>query len=238
MKKARRTSARSRAPRAPRAPAPAPAFVAGRGDLEASLVLIFPLLLAYAIGVLFVGRVNGADVITRALYGTVGRTPYLLAYAVAATMYLLWVRRGRAATLRIDVVGPVVLEASIYAFTLGAVISLVVDKLLGLNLGLPSVVGALGAGVHEELVFRLGLFAGLVAILRGTGRAGVAVALVVSSVLFAAAHHVGPYGEPYTAHAFAFRTFAGAAFAAIFWFRSLAHAVYAHVLYDLVVAAS
>jgi len=27
-------------------------------------------------------------------------------------------------------------------------------------------------------------------------------------------------------------------FGAIFWFRSLAHAVYAHVLYDLVVAAS
>ena len=27
-------------------------------------------------------------------------------------------------------------------------------------------------------------------------------------------------------------------FAAMFWFRSLSHAVYAHVLYDLVVAAS
>ncbi len=211
----------------------------GRGDLEASLVLIFPLLLAYAIGVLFVGRVNGADVITRAVYATLGRTPYLLAYAAAAVLYLLWVRRnGRAATLRLDVVAPVALEASIYAFTLGAAITLVLDKLLGLGIGMGSIVAALGAGVHEELVFRLGLFAGIVSVLRGTGRLGVLVALLVSSVLFAGAHHIGPYGEPYSHHAFAFRVCAGAAFAAIFWFRSLAHAVYAHVLYDIVVAAS
>ena len=225
---------RSRAPAAPGA-----SSTIGRGDLDASLVLIFPLLLAYAIGVLFVGRVNGADVITRLLYGTLGRTPYLLVYAAASSLYLLWVRRnGRASTLRIDVVAPLVLEAAIYAFTLGTLITLVLDRMLGLNLGVSSVVGALGAGVHEELVFRLGLFGGLVGILRGTGKLGVAVALVASSVLFAAAHHIGPYGEPYTLHAFAFRICAGAAFAAIFWFRSLAHAVYAHVLYDLVVAAS
>lgn len=212
--------------------------MAGRGDLEASFVLIFPLLFAYAVGVLFVGRVNGADVITRALYGTLGRAPYLLVYACAAALYLVWLRRGqRAHTLRLEVVAPVVLEAAIYAFTLGTVISLVLDRLLGLNLGVSSVIGALGAGVHEELVFRLGLFGGSVALLRGTGRAGVAVALVASSLLFSAAHHVGPYGEPYTTHAFAFRAFAGAAFAGIFWFRSLAHAVYAHVLYDLVVVA-
>lgn len=235
MSKSRRTPSRARASR----PAPAPITNTGRGDLEASLVLIFPLLLAYAIGVLFVGRVNGADLVTRLLYGTLGKAPYLLVYALAATMYLLWVRRNnRANTLRLEVVAPVVLEAAIYAFTLGGVITLLLDRLLGLSLGGPSIVGAIGAGVHEELVFRLGLFAGLVGVLRGTGRAGVVFALFASSILFAAAHHVGPYGEPYSNHAFAFRACAGAAFGAIFWFRSLAHAVYAHVLYDLVVAAS
>ncbi len=230
---------RRKAP-ARRGAAPVPTLSStGRGDLEASLVLIFPLLLVYAIGVLFVGRVNGADVITRLLYGSLGRVPYLLVYAATAALYLLWVRRnGRAATLRLDVVAPVVLEAAIYAFTLGAAITIMLDRLLGLNLGTASIVGALGAGVHEELVFRLGLFAGLAGLLRGTGKLGVVAALIVSSVLFAAAHHVGPYGEAFTTHAFAFRTCAGAAFAAIFWFRSLAHAVYAHVLYDLVVAAS
>ncbi|MEO6774369.1 MAG: CPBP family intramembrane glutamic endopeptidase [Kofleriaceae bacterium] len=221
----------------------------GHGDLEASLVLVFPVLLAYEVGVLFTGRVNGADVVTRALYATLGsRTLYLLLHAAIAALFLIWIRgANRWGTLRLEVVAPVVLEALIYALTLGAAITLVLSHLLGMSIGGAgpnvgsTVVSALGAGVHEELVFRLGLLAGMVAFLRGgrhpmDRRAAVALAFVLSAPLFALAHHAGANGEPFTWHAFAFRTFAGLAFGAIFWFRSLAHAVYAHALYDLVVA--
>ena len=69
----------------------------------------------------------------------------------------------------------------------------------------------------------------------GHRRAALPLALAGSAALFALAHHIGPHGEPLTLHAFAFRTLAGAAFGAIYWYRSLAHAVYAHVLYDLAV---
>jgi hypothetical protein len=213
----------------------------GHGDLGSSLVLIFPLLLAYQIGVLFAGRVNGADLVTRALYNVAGsRTVYLAIHAIVAVGFLLWIRQTRRwGTLRLELAGPVILEAALYALTLGAVVSLIIDRLLGLGIGvmLPQVISALGAGVHEELVFRLGLIAGIVTLARPLGhRPAVVVAVVVSSLVFAAAHHVGAHGEPWTTHAFAFRAFAGAAFAAIFWFRSLAHAVYAHVIYDVLVA--
>jgi hypothetical protein len=211
----------------------------GHGDLEASLVLIFPVLLAYEIGVLFAGNVSGADVVTRALYVTLGsRTAYMLVHAAIALVFLLWIRRGnRWGTLRLEVALPVLLEAAIYAFTLGAAISLVLSKLLGLGVTPGSIISALGAGVHEELVFRLGLLVGCMSLLRES-RASFLVALVISSLLFAGAHHLGVHGEPFSLHAFAFRTLAGAAFGAIFWYRSLAHAVYAHVLYDIVVAAT
>ena len=217
-----------------------PATTTGHGELEASLVLVFPLLLAYEVGVLFSGRVNGVDVVTRALYSTLGsRTLYLLLHAAIAAIFLLWIRRGnRWGTLRLEVVLPVVLEAAIYAFTLGSAITLILSHVLGLGITGNSVVAAFGAGVHEELVFRLGLLVGCVALFRGLGRGGVALAFAISAVIFAAAHHLGANGEPFTTHAFAFRILAGLAFAAIFWFRSLAHAVYAHVLYDLVVAAT
>ncbi|HEY5926931.1 MAG TPA: CPBP family intramembrane glutamic endopeptidase [Kofleriaceae bacterium] len=218
-----------------------PLIATGHGDLEASFVLIFPLLLAYELGVLFAGRVNGADVVTRAVYAlSGGRAMYLLLHAAIALWFLLWIRREqRYRTLRLEIVAPVVLEAAIYALTLGALITLVLDRLLGLSLDGNSFVAAFGAGVHEELVFRLGLFGGFVALLGGLERRfAIGLALVTSSLLFAAAHHLGVHGEPFTLHAFAFRTLAGAAFCAIFWFRSLAHAVYAHALYDLVVAAS
>jgi hypothetical protein len=229
-----------RSPRPPAGRLGHPSYT-GHGDLGASLVLIFPLLLAYEIGVLFAGRVNGADLVTRAIYAAAGsRTTYLALYAAIAIGFLWWIRRTqRWGTLRLELAGPVILEAALYALTLGAFVSLVVDRLFGLGLTAPSVVSALGAGVHEELVFRLGLIAGLVALARPLGhRAGVVLAIAGSSLAFAAAHHLGAHGEPWTVHAFAFRAVAGAAFAAMFWFRSLAHAVYAHVLYDILVAAT
>jgi hypothetical protein len=177
---------------------------------------------------------------------------YLAVYAVIAIGFLLWIRHTRRwGTLRLELAGPVLLEAALYALTLGAVVSLILDRLfgslvghmLGLGLSAPSVISAIGAGVHEELVFRLALIAGLIALARplaaaiGT-RLTVALAITASSLAFAAAHHLGAHGEPWTLHAFAFRALAGVAFAAMFWFRSLAHAVYAHVLYDILVAAT
>jgi hypothetical protein len=212
----------------------------GHGDLGSSLVLIFPLFLAYGIGVLFAGRINGADLVTRVMLDVAGsRAAYLALYALVAAGFLLWIRRTRRwGTLRLALAGPVILEAAVYALTLGAVATLIVDRLLGLGVG-GAVISALGAGVHEELVFRLALITGLVALAGPLPqRTAVALAIAGSSLLFAVAHHVGAHGEPWTAHAFAFRAVCGVAFGAMFWFRSLAHAVYAHVLYDVLVAAS
>jgi membrane protease YdiL (CAAX protease family) len=220
-------------------PAPASGIPTGRGDLASSLVLIFPLLLAYELGVLVFGRVNGADLITHVLWAIVGNRPlYLLVHAVLAIAFLVWIRRAnRWGTLSIDVVAPLVLEAAVYAFTLGTLITLLVDRLLGLGVTGSSIIAALGAGVHEELVFRLVLVSGIAMLCHRLGpRTSIAIAIASSSLLFAAAHHAA--GEPFTVHAFVFRTLAGVAFALIFWFRSLAHAVYAHVLYDIVVALS
>lgn len=213
----------------------------GHGDLGASLVLIFPLVLIYEIGVLFAGRVNGADLVTRAVYAATGsRTAYLALYAMIAAGFLLWIRHTRRwNTLRLELAGPVILEAALYALTLGALVSLIIDRLLGLGLTVPSVISAIGAGVHEELVFRLALIAGGVRLARGLDdRLAAALAIAGSSLVFAAAHHLGAHGEPWTAHAFAFRAVAGAVFGVVFWFRSLAHAVYAHVFYDILVAAT
>jgi hypothetical protein len=216
---------------------------AGRGDLTASFILIFPVLLIYEIGVLFSSTVNGVDLVTRAVFAACGRDRliYLLVHAGAAALFLIWVRRVRRdRTLSLDVVLPLLLEAAIYALSLGAVVALVVEDVLGLRLAIgktgEALVMSLGAGVHEELVFRLGALAGGARLLVAAGmapRLALAIALAASSLLFAAAHHWGPYGEPWTASVFAYRAVAGVAFAAIFWFRSLAHAVYAHALYDI-----
>jgi hypothetical protein len=215
--------------RAAKTPAPRALAQTGHGELGASLVLIFPLLLAYEIGVLFAGSVNGADVVTRAMYAILGsRSLYLLVHAALAVGFLLWIRHTRRwSSLRLDVAAPVILEAACYAFGLRALLY------LALGAG-DSVVNALGAGVHEELVFRLGLLSGFAGVF-GRNRAAFPLALACSSLAFAAAHHLGPHGEAFTWHALVFRCIAGAAFGAIYWYRSLAHGVYAHVAYDLLI---
>jgi hypothetical protein len=218
---------------------------AGHGDFAASMVLIFPLYLAYAVGVLFTDHVNGVDFVSTTVWWACGgdRTRYLAMHGVLAAAYVVWLRRsGRTGTLTLGIVAPLVLEAAIYALTMATLIQLVMLHVLG-PLGVLSIGGAgdraiasIGAGVHEELVFRLGLCGGGAWLLLRLGlarRVAIPIAVIASSLLFAAAHHLGPSGEPWQRSVFAYRALAGVIFALIFRHRSLAHAVYAHALYDL-----
>jgi hypothetical protein len=234
-----------------RSPSPAPRadVPTGRGDVVASLILVFPLYLGYAIGILFAPSVNGVDFLSRHVWSLCGRDrgTYLALHAIIAVVFLLWVRRARRErSLSFDVVAPLVAEAAVYAISMGAVIRLVLDHVVDpvladvpdAHLGATGarVVASLGAGVHEELVFRLGGLAGGAWLLMRAGaprKLAVVLALIASALLFSWAHHVGPYGDPWSRDLFAYRALAGVVFGLIFYYRSLAHAVYAHVLYDL-----
>lgn len=225
--------------------------VLGHGDLATSLILIFPLFLAYEIGVMFSSSVNGVDFVTRHIFAAVDRDRerYLLVQLVLALGflgYVLYMRRRRELTRQ--AILPLVVEAAIYALTLGSFIVFLMQEVLGFALDgtAAMVLGALGdalivslgAGVHEELVFRLGLMAGGAALLRWCGAGhGPAVtgALLGSALVFSLAHHVGPHGEPFDTGVFVYRALAGGIFGLIFYYRSLAHAVYTHFFYDLYV---
>ena len=94
-----------------------------------------------------------------------------------------------------------------------------------------------GAGLHEELIFRVVGMGGLAWLLAGVmgRRSAWLVALVASSLLFSIAHHVGPMGEPFTFMAFAYRTLAGVFFAMVYQVRGFAVAAWTHALYDVYV---
>jgi membrane protease YdiL (CAAX protease family) len=100
------------------------------------------------------------------------------------------------------------------------------------------VVTFVGAGIYEEVLFRLLLFSGLVALgrrLSGSPALAVSLGALVSALLFSAAHHVGPYGEPFEGYNFLFRTVAGVYFALLFQLRGFGIAVGAHACYDVIV---
>jgi hypothetical protein len=230
--------------------------VFGYGDLGCSLLYVFPLFIVYGVGVLAAPQMNGVDFVTRNLFAAVGYSVqnYLMVYGVFACVFagVLIYMRSHGALHRFSFLG-LVLESAVVALTLGSFIVFVMRNLLGIEdaciRGPALVLGkngvgvdvilSLGAGVFEELVFRLGFFAGGAALLRLVlpvpHTLAVLIAGLVSSLLFSAAHHMGALGEPWSANVFVYRTIAGAVFATIFYYRSLAHAVYTHAFYDLYV---
>jgi Type II CAAX prenyl endopeptidase Rce1-like len=214
-------------------------FALGRGDLPASLVVVFPLLLAYQLAIVFVPSVVATDPISRLLFAVCqGRTGYLLVQAAIAVGFLWWVHAtGRSRTLSLRVIAPVMIEAIAVALVLWIALPLLVHRALGLGLG-TSAASALGAGVYEELMFRLLVTGAALQLALALGlqrREAAVLAVMIGALSFAAAHHLGAAGEPFGAAAFCFRALAGLALGATCWFRSFGHAVYAHVAYDLIV---
>lgn len=96
----------------------------------------------------------------------------------------------------------------------------------------------LGAGIYEEAIFRLALIPlvyGGLRLIQAPGVVAGTLAITLSSLLFALAHHMGTPGEPFTWFAFIFRWAAGVYFAWIFLARGFAIAVGAHAAYDVMV---
>jgi membrane protease YdiL (CAAX protease family) len=224
-------------------------------NLLTSLVLVFPLLLIYQVGVLFtLPMLNGADFLTIFLFQNLGLSTaaylgYTALVAVAFAIGVAVLRRKQ----RFDpkVVGPVLIESSIYALTMGSLIILVMTQVFGISPRLAGgggvgeqgfvtrIVMSIGAGVYEETVFRLALLTGITALLEkgvGLGRwVALTVALVISSLLFSAMHHIPPYGDPLRLGVFTFRFLAGICFGVLYWLRGFAVAVYTHAIYDVYV---
>lgn len=103
---------------------------------------------------------------------------------------------------------------------------------------LGKIITFVGAGIYEEVLFRLLLFGLIVYVMRRARRPALIsllVAAVVSALIFAAAHHAGRYGEPYQHYTFLFRTVAGIYFALVYYFRGFGIAVGAHACYNVLV---
>jgi membrane protease YdiL (CAAX protease family) len=221
----------------------------GRIDGLTSAVLVFPLFLVYQIGILGGRGQNGVDLLTRQLVAVAARdlSNYLGVLVIALVAYaavlVLLSKRGRFDP---RVFGPMLLESSLYALTMGSIIVFVMQRFVGVLPGLSvgtgvgdAVVISAGAGFHEELVFRVLIMGGLAWALTGlTGeRRAWLAAVVLSSLVFSLAHHIGPAGESFSFAAFTYRFLAGCFFAIVYRVRGFAVAAWTHALYDLYVLA-
>jgi membrane protease YdiL (CAAX protease family) len=94
---------------------------------------------------------------------------------------------------------------------------------------------SLGAGLFEELAFRVVLLTVLLSLFRLVLRPAWAAtaAIVLAALIFSLAHYGGPLGEPFNVHTLLYRWLAGLLFTLLYYQRGFAITAYAHALYDI-----
>lgn len=212
-----------------------------------SLVFTLPLVLAYEGGVLLLGRGtprNGADVWLRHLLDELGFGSYFLLPALTILGLLAWHHiehdrwhfspgvlcgmAGECLLWAVGLVGVARLQEELWPLAAGAAWNGVFARLIGYC----------GAGLYEEVLFRLILLPVVVWALRRLG-AGPAAAgcwgILLTSAVFSLAHYVGPLGDTFQLYSFVFRMLAGAFFAVVFLLRGFGIAAGTHATYDMLV---
>jgi membrane protease YdiL (CAAX protease family) len=213
----------------------------------ASLVFIAPLLIAYELGVVWLGVQNGADAFMRRLLNVLGFSQHLLLPILMICILLGWHYLSHQPwRLSRGTISGMAAESVLLAICLRAVLSLqksvftAMTPLVELSIGdkFKNAVGFLGAGIYEELLFRLILLSLVAWGLLRVGRKpwiGMIVAALLTSMLFAAAHYVGASGDNFQWFSFIFRFLAGLFFAIVFVYRGFGIAAGSHAAYDLLV---
>ncbi len=216
----------------------------------ASLVFIAPLLVVYEAGVLVLGAEqvrNGADVWLRQLLDLLGFGQYFLLPTLTVSALVAWhyltrepwqLSRGLIPAMAAECVAlAVCLRLILYAQGM-LFAQLTVTVPLSVTSTMARAVGFLGAGIYEELLFRLLLLLPMAWGLRALGvkpKVSFVAAVVITSLLFSAAHHVGPGGYPFVWFDFFFRFLASVFFSVLFVYRGFGIAAGAHAGYDLLV---
>jgi hypothetical protein len=194
---------------------------------------------------------NGADVLLKSLFITFGGREGLLLFntlLLGGLIVLVWRDMRRSGgRLSFGIFGGMMAESVAGGLVFGLVAGTITAILLGdvpylaiqvSSLSLPSQLTiSLGAGIYEELLFRVLLVGALVLAARRLFgwkplAAGI-FAAVLGAFLFSAFHYVGPYGDPLEVGSFVFRFVAGLLFSGMYLLRGLGITAWTHALYDV-----
>jgi len=228
-----------------------------------SLLFALPLMIIYQLLTLLVppgpGGVdirNGADVLLQAVFvwiaGAWGPRLFMLCLIGVGAWLIAKDIRTHPGKLSPTVLGGMLLESLLLSLVFGVVVSGLTVAVLGapppplaLGGGITQerlgggtmLMLSIGAGIYEELLFRVvlvGLLAwgahkllGLQALVAGVA------ATVLGALIFSAFHYIGPFGDRFDAYSFVFRTIAGLFFSALYLTRGFGITAWTHALYDV-----
>jgi hypothetical protein len=203
---------------------------------------------------------NAADVVLKTPFVFMSGTRGSLAFfATIVAIFIFFVARDLTKSrdrLRPRLFALMLGESAVLALLLGVVVGTITARLLGGLGALAAQTGgaaspldqmgvgtklmlALGAGLYEELLFRVLLVGGLALGLRwltGASRLHTGIiAAVVGAVIFSGFHYIGEYGDPFELASFTYRAIAGLVFSGMYLVRGFGITAWTHALYDVYV---
>jgi len=228
-----------------------------------SLAFVAPLILIYELGTRTAASPNPAGSATPqhviafsllqqffGLFGATGRS--LPALAVVGILLAWHIARKDRWRVRWQTLGGIAIEGSLLSLPLLA-LSVLVAHLLRMvplaasnshpALGMSRVptddllILCLGAGIYEELVFRLIVLTVMTLVVKDLlqfpAKPATLLVVLLSAVMFSGYHYLGP--EVFRWRTFAFRTLAGIYFGALFLTRGFGVTAATHAAYDILV---
>jgi len=227
------------------------------------LAFVAPILLVYEVGVLVLGAQatrNGVDVYLRGALEMLGFGQYFLLPLLTASILLAWHHTtSQPWRLRSNVLVGMAFESLALGFSLlflarmqvwmfsASPAAITCASAASTNNGgfAGQLIGYFGAGIYEELLFRLILLwpvAGLIKYIGAPRWGSLVGAIIITSLVFSAAHYkaftFNGGAEDLEMFSFLFRFIAGVFFSTLFLYRGFGIAVGAHALYDILVVVS
>jgi membrane protease YdiL (CAAX protease family) len=206
-----------------------------------------PLTGIYILGSIFLrcAPFNGADMFTPLIYNHFGQKGVIVfGLLILLTSVIIYSRLKKEKSFKIDYIFLVLMEGSLFAVGIALFVGLIVRYICpvaqsNISVSLPSILTvSSGAGVYEELLFRVAILGGLYGLILGNTKnnkiLAAIVAVSVSAAMFSLAHF---FVEKPTVLAFWYRFYAGVFLGGLYLWRGYGVCAYSHFVFDILVLA-
>ena len=190
------------------------------------------------------------DVWIKSLFAYLGvnALSFTLLIVAIAGVFIIYKERERLKSLKFSYFPIMIVESTFYAIVVAIISQTMVSWVLNISAAatveslplLQKIALSLGAGLYEELFFRVILVTLFILIftkMMGKKWAGVTAAVVLSALLFSAVHYIGSMGDPFSLNSFLYRFLFGLILNGIYVWRGFGVAAWTHALYDIMVIA-
>jgi hypothetical protein len=224
-------------------------------NLLYSFLISLPLFLAYELLIL-ISQPDASQIVRisvdswfKSIFSILGVNTVSITLLVVAILglFILYKEKEQLKKLRFRFFPLMIAESTLYAIIVTLVATFFVSMVFAISAndpieslsGLQKFALSLGAGLYEELFFRVILVSVLILLFQKVFNnkkwASITAAVVLSAFLFSMVHYIGSMGDPFTISSFTYRFLFGLMLNAIYVWRGFGIAAWTHALYDLMV---